>query len=239
MLYICLLIILLYTIIHFLEFSSFYSRISGINTGYKLLSYSVQQTTFVFTRFFFIFLMPLLGFVIDQKISRGEYLATVLLSLFGSSLSYTISFSFRRKIIMYFERVILNFKNNGYIKSFYLAVINQENILQPTANSIFKINKGITILASLIFSCYSIAVFLSFYFALVFYDYRTTISQLSGVINAFATLVLTIYIEPRISKAIDNKSDGAENDVYSLLLGRFLGVSIISPIVILLVALSL
>ncbi|MCX0331013.1 lipid II flippase Amj family protein [Acinetobacter radioresistens] len=234
-------IIFLFSAIHFLEFSSFYSRIAGIKTNYKLVSYSIQQTTFVLTRFFFIFLMPLIGFIVDKKIQQNIYIYMVLSSIFGASVSYIIAYVLKGKIIDFFSKVILEFNNKGYIISFYIGFKYFLKHLFDFKNSNFKFDKKILnykiiILSSFIFCCYSIAVFLSFYFALLYYDYRSTISQLSGIINAFATVALTLYIEPKISKAIDNNSINAENDIYSLLIGRFIGVSIISPVVVIIIA---
>lgn len=69
-----------------------------------------------------------------------------------------------------------------------------------------------------------------FYIALFFPDYRTTISQLSGVTNAFATVLLTFFIEPKISRSIDNNADSkmGVDMLFSLIIGRILGVGFIS-----------
>ena len=231
-----LLVVLLFSAIHFIEFSSFYSRIAGIRTDYKLISYTLQQTTFVMTRFCFVFMMPIIGYIVDKKISKNDYVLMVLFSLFFASISYLLSFYFRERIIYFFSCVITAFAGGlGFIKSFIIAFhqnLSYKSIgISKNSHNKFLFlmeNKNIILLSSIVFCCYSIAVFLSFYFALTYYDLRATIGQTSGVINAFATLALTFYIEPKISRSIDSKSKGAENEVYSLLIGRFLGVSIIS-----------
>ena len=241
-LYLLIVVVFLFSIIHFFEFLSFYSRIAGIRTDNRLISYSLQQTTFVGTRFFFIFLMPILGFIVDSKVSKNTYLIMVIFSLIFASISYLFAYCIRDKIIFFFNNVIEEYnKNTGYLKSI-LKSIYKVLFLSSTNGEKVKelegvINKKMVILSALIFCSYSIAVFLSFYFSLVFYEYRSTISQLSGVINAFATLILTLYIEPGISRSIDKKLINAEYDVYSLLLGRFLGVAILSPIIVILVGL--
>lgn len=238
-LYLIVLVIFLFSSIHFIEFLSFYSRIAGIRTDNRLISYSLQQTAFVGTRFFFIFLMPILGFIVDSRIDKNTYLIMVIFSLVFSIVSYLIAYILREKIVYFFISVIEEYsQNTSYLKSILKSICKTLNVRGITKYKVKGIiNKKMVFFSALIFCSYSIAVFLSFYFALVFYEFRSTISQLSGVINAFATLVLTLYIEPRISRSIDQKSVNAEFDVYSLLLGRFLGVAIISPVIVILVGL--
>lgn len=238
-LYLIVLVIFLFSCIHFIEFLSFYSRIAGIRTDNRLISYSLQQTAFVGTRFFFIFLMPILGFIVDSRIDKNTYLIMVIFSLVFSIVSYLIAYILREKIVYFFISVIEEYsQNTSYLKSILKSFCKTLYIRSITKYKVKGIiNKKMVFFSALIFCSYSIAVFLSFYFALVFYEFRSTISQLSGVVNAFATLVLTLYIEPRISRSIDQKSVNAEFDVYSLLLGRFLGVAIISPVIVILVGL--
>jgi len=73
-----------------------------------------------------------------------------------------------------------------------------------------------------------------FFIALFFPDYRTMISQLSGVTNAFATVLLTFIIEPKISKSIDLNEDTeqSENMLLSLVLGRVCGVGLFSVFIV-------
>ena len=73
-----------------------------------------------------------------------------------------------------------------------------------------------------------------FFIALFFPDYRTMISQLSGVTNAFATVLLTFIIEPKISRSIDlnENSVQSENMLLSLVLGRVFGVGLISQLIV-------
>lgn len=237
--YLVILIVFLFSSIHFLEFSSFYSRIAGIRSKKKLLSYSIQQTTFVGTRFFFIFLMPLLGYIVDRKVDEELYIYMIFLALAFASLGYIFSYLFKETIVTFFENVILEYSENkrGYITSFLISLSSLKYRKNKSSiNNRFKFfNKNIVILSAIVFCCYSIAVFLSFYLALIYYDYRSTISQLSGLVNAAATLLLTLYVEPKISRSIDDNSNNVEYDIYSLLLGRFLGVAILSPLIVILV----
>ncbi|MFC3119461.1 lipid II flippase family protein [Jhaorihella thermophila] len=56
--------------------------------------------------------------------------------------------------------------------------------------------------------------FISFYFALLHFEHRASISQLSGLVNSVGTVLLTFYVEPQISRGIDEKREDAENRAY-------------------------
>lgn len=232
-------IIISYGIIHFLEFSSFLSRISGILVNSKVTGYTVQQANFVMTRFFFVAMMPLIGLVVDLKIEKKDYLLMVISSLFSATLAYLFVFLFYKKIIFYFCKVIDKYKITGnLIFSFFPK---EKKITAPTLpslkNAIFFIfrnreGKKLFFASSIVFCCYSIGVFISFFVALNFYEYRSAIGQLSGLINALATVLLTFYIEPKISISIDRNEANSQEKILVMLLGRFIGVSIYSQIIL-------
>ena len=106
-----------------------------------------------------------------------------------------------------------------------------ENYNNIDLKSILRNKKNI-FLSAIVFCCYSLGVFVAFYFALIFHEYRTTLSQMSGVINGLATVLLTFIIEPKLAKSFDDKNPEAINLLFSVLLGRFIGVSIFSPLII-------
>ena len=217
---------ILFALIHFLEFSSYYCRVAGLETGAKVLSYSYQQIFFVGTRFFFIALMPLIGFVVDGKIDVPLYTSMLHISMFLAGGAYIVSFLFRKKVI---DLIIvwLNKKNKN--KEIIVKKFNAESF-----KGVFKYKKLI-FLSSVVFCSYALGVFIAFYYALNFYEYRATISQLSGVVNGIATVLLTFIVEPILAKEIDQDNPDAINMLYAMLLGRFLGVAILTHFVILVI----
>ncbi|EGQ7870408.1 DUF2837 family protein [Vibrio parahaemolyticus] len=238
---ITILIAILFSLIHFLEYSSFLSRISGILTGSKVTSYTVQQTTFVLTRFFFVAMMPLIGFIVDSNIKHQQYLIMVHFSLLLASVFYLLILFRYAYVINYFSMVIMKYQENGSLLLSLLTSFKNKNklidmgLIKKTLEYIKYGHDGKRLFlgSAVVFCCYSIGVFLSFFAALYFYDYRSSIGQLSGVINALATVILTFYIEPKISIAIDKNDDHAKEKVIILLLGRFIGVSLIAQLIVL------
>lgn len=217
---------ILFAIIHCIEFTSYFSRVAGLQTGAKVLSYSYQQMFFVGTRFFFIALMPLIGFVVDGKVSLAIYLNMLHISMLLAGVGYFLAFIFRRKVI---ALIIfwLNKKNNDNI-------ISNKKFFNENIKNILKYKKLI-FLSSIVFCSYALGVFIAFYYALSFYEYRATISQLSGVVNGLATVLLTFIVEPLLAREIDRDNPDAINMLYAMLLGRFLGVAILTHIVIMVI----
>lgn len=216
----------LFAIIHCIEFISYFSRVAGLKTGAKVLSYSYQQMFFVGTRFFFIALMPLIGFVVDGRISLSIYTNMLHISMILAGGAYFLAFLFREKII---KLIIfwLNKKNKNNL-------ISVKDFHSESLKKILKYKKLI-FLSCIVFCSYALGVFIAFYYALSFYEYRTTISQLSGVINGLATVLLTFIVEPLLAREIDRDNPDAINMLYAMLLGRFLGVAILTHFVILVI----
>lgn len=213
----------LFCLIHFVEFSSYLSRIAGLKVGYPMLGYSFQQMFFVGTRFLFIALMPLIGYMVDKQIPTIDYINMLFMCMLMAAISYVIVFFLRDFFIKKISQLILKkseFKHEN---------LNQFNCFKFT--ELLKYKKNI-FLSAIVFCCYSLGVFIAFYFALVFYEYRTTLSQMSGVVNGLATVLLTFIIEPKLARNFDEKNVDCINLLFSVLLGRFIGVAFLSPVII-------
>ena len=215
---------ILFGIIHFIEFASYLSRIAGLKVGCPMLGYSFQQMFFVGTRFLFIALMPLIGYMVDKQISTSSYINMLFLSMLLATIAYIFVFFLKDFFILAISKKII--RKSKIEKSKF------ENYNNIDLKSILRNKKNI-FLSAIVFCCYSLGVFVAFYFALIFHDYRTTISQMSGVVNGLATVLLTFIIEPKLAKSFDEKNVDCINFLFSVLLGRFIGVAILSPIVIL------
>ncbi|MDC3590905.1 DUF2837 family protein [Escherichia coli] len=236
--YTLIIIPIIYGLIHFLEYSSFLSRVAGIVTGSKVISYTLQQSTFVLTRFGFVAMMPMIGLIVDYQVTKYQYLFMVHASLLVATLLCLLSYFCRKYIISYFINVIDLYSNNGsLIKSILIGFIKREKTYCEVY-SMYKYIRGekearkLILISSVVFGTYAIGVYLSFFAALNFYEHRSSIGQLSGLINAFATVLLTFYIEPKISISIDRNDFDAEKKVLCLLIGRLLGVGLLAQVIV-------
>lgn len=230
-------VIFCFSCIHVIEVLSFMARIAGVSENKKSLAYSLQNAIFMLTRFFMMALLPVLGLLIDKGINKSSYLIMVLCSLIGASAFSYIVFMFRAQVVSAFSLIINNIiKGRSIFKEIilfpYYFIINFKKNNQKKDRVL--VNKSIFYSSAFVFCIYSLSVFMVFYLALYFSDYRTMISQLSGVTNAFATVLLTFIIEPKISKSIDLNENikDSKDMIFSLVLGRILGVGIISLIIV-------
>ncbi|UZD16899.1 lipid II flippase Amj family protein [Gallibacterium anatis] len=234
---ICIVIILCFVSIQFIEISSFFARYSGIFLGKKTLAYTLQNAVFMLTRFFTMALLPLLGLLIDLGIDKVSYLRMVSYSFIFSGIIGVVIIWFRAYIISGFSSVLENVGNGKSL--FYnllklpLFILSSKKLYIKSPNPISLVKSKIFWLSTIVFSIYALSVFMVFFLSLSFSDYRASISQLSGVINAFATVILTFIIEPKISIAIDSdRRDKALDMIFSLIIGRVIGVGCLSQIII-------
>lgn len=234
------LIPVLFSIIHFVEFSSFLFRIAGLRINAKVTGYSIQQIAFVITRFFFVAMMPMIGFVVDKKVESSAYLLMIHVSLGGALFFYLVVFIGLDFFVSRFTAVVSMYARDGLMLRSLGMLFRKHEAPEDRKKSIkvfdylkwSRDGRKIFWLSSVIFGCYAVAVFLSFYLALQFYEYRSSIGQMSGLINALATVLLSFIVEPSLSRTIDRGHDGAEEMVCSMLLGRLVGVGLLAQIVI-------
>lgn len=236
---ICLIIILCFASIQFIEISSFFARYSGIYIGKKTLAYALQNAVFMLTRFFTMALLPLLGLLIDIGVDKTQYLYMVSGAFIFSGILGIVVVCFRSYIVAGFIGVL---ENVGLGKSLFISLLklpffiikNKKNINIAKPKFSYLIKSKIFWLSVIVFAVYALSVFMVFFVSLNFPDYRASISQLSGVTNALATVLLTFIIEPRISLAIDkDDNEGALSMLFSLIIGRIFGVGFISQLFVL------
>ncbi|MCF6303998.1 MAG: lipid II flippase Amj family protein [Rhodobacteraceae bacterium] len=238
-LYLVMLIPILFGAIHMLEFTAILARIAGINTKNNVLGYSIQQAVYVGTRLFSIMLLPVLGLIVDRAVPVETFQMMAIFALLAAALASAIVFALKARFVRYFQRVILAYvTNKNFIAAFFVnRKFGGENSVETKYASFSKLAKipgakKIMIQSALVYAVYGTGIFLSFYFALLTPEYRASISQLSGIVNAFGAVLLTFFIEPRISRGIDANSKDAPGLVIALLLGRLFGVAVLSQIVL-------
>lgn len=217
-----LLVVASFSAIHLLEFLSYYARVAGSLAGKPVTGYAIQNATTTVTRFFYLALMPMLGFLIDRSLPRAHYLYMGLAALFGAAVLSLLAFGLRRYWIALLTNFITRHEDRPRVTPAELRGELDAGRHHAPAS--------IAPLAAAVFLCYALGVLLSYYFALVFHDYRSTISQLSGIINGAATVLLTFILEPRIARIVDSHAPGrVYAAVQRMLLGRLVAVGIAAP----------
>lgn len=233
-------VIISFCCIHAIEVLSFTARLAGLREKKTSLAYGLQNAIFMLTRFFMMALLPILGLLVDTGIDKDIYLYMIMCALLGAGVASFFIYLIKERVIWVFVKIINNIAlGKNIFREFFLFfyyLFESCNIKNSKKFSLI-LNKSIFFGSAIVFCIYSLSVFVVFYMALFFSDYRTMISQLSGVTNAFATVLLTFVIEPKIAKSIDlNESIiESENMMLSLILGRVFGVGVLSIFIVFLI----
>ncbi|MDV4314274.1 lipid II flippase family protein [Acinetobacter indicus] len=225
--YLILSVIFCFGCIQLIEVLSYMARISGVIENKRSLAYSLQNAIFMLTRFFTMALLPMLGYLIDIGLDKNNYLEMVCGALFFSTVLTVLSYNYKHTIVLIFSKVIKKVSlGSNVLKEILMIPYYLLNRDTDKLSISVKLHRGIFINSALVFGIYSLSVFMVFFIALFFPDHRTMISQLSGVTNAFATVLLTFFIEPKISRVIDNNVDKnvGVSMLFSLVLGRIIGI---------------
>ncbi len=206
--YWCLFVIpFLYGMMLFIEFISQYSRVAGYFIDKNAIAYSLQNTTFTLTRFFSVLLMPLIGFMVDKNYQPSTFLLCVIISFYFVFILGSLVFFLRRKICYFYIGFIEKYISGyGLIKSFFKSFHLNKSYDISELNH-YKIDIKYFFISVFIYAIHALGVFVTFYFALISPDNKIMITQTSGIINAFATLLLTFKIDPALSVAIEKRTN--------------------------------
>ena len=104
-----ILVVLSFSAIHLLEFLSYYARVAGSISGKAVTGYAIQNATTTITRFFYLALMPMLGFLIDRNIPRGHYAVMGLAAMGGAAVLSLCAYQAR----YFWIAALVNFINRG------------------------------------------------------------------------------------------------------------------------------
>ncbi|RZQ54959.1 hypothetical protein C1E23_01355 [Pseudoalteromonas phenolica] len=229
-----LIVIVSFAIIHMIEVVGIHARYAGFLNKKGSVGYSIQNSTFVFTRFFYILLMPFMGLIVDHGIEIDQFYDMLHSALFLATIASLIVYLFRGKVIYYYSRVIEIYSSTGKLLYSLMTAINSSvETMQIQVENPKGINYGYMFMTSFVYTVYSLGVFFAFTLAVNYPDYRSSLSHLSGIVNGFATLVFTIKIDPIMSLSIDKQGDEFPLLFKSFILGRLLGVGLFSQIGIL------
>jgi hypothetical protein len=218
-----LLLIYSFACIHLLESLVFPIRIASIVKNKIAAGYSYSLMISTITRFLMLIFMPLLGYMIDNRMAVDSYLAMASLAILVAALFTLVVYV---NLYLISDKLTSSF---GGQKDFSKALFGIFTSLQLSYSvSKFAVNWRLMAASTFIYSFYATSIFASFFFALMYHEYRVTISLMSGVTNGVATIALTFFVEPYIARAIDMRSTNACDAVHSVFLGRLVGICLVS-----------
>jgi hypothetical protein len=197
---------------------------------------------------------PMVGKMVDLAIKNHQsdfLLQNFRIILFSSTIGTALGIFFMPTFVNIFGRLILGFEKEGSILRLIFKLLSPkvfsvtiDSFLPPKKeilkSDIFKsIPKKFFFLQLLITGFYTIGVLSSLFAGTIMPQYRVTASQLSGIINGIATILLMIFVDPSVAIITDQVLRGvrAQEDIrnvvvvlaFARILGTILAQALLVP----------
>lgn len=239
-------------IIHIIDTLSYSVRLSSIKSGNFALSISLFNLIVLFSRTANIFQAPLIGSIIDRSIATGyNPLIEVRYIILATTVGTLIGIALIPTFLKIFSKAVLTLEETGSIPNLVVQSLSLGNIKRIAKNTVIpkksmfnylrykNIPKKLLLINTLITGIYTIGV-LSAYYAVIYSPQDSiAISASSGMINGIASILLTIFIDPKAAIITDEAYYGKREygDVKTLvimliaskLFGTLLGQLLIIP----------
>jgi hypothetical protein len=238
-------------VIHFFETLASSMRLAGVRTKQVATSLAFVNTAFLIARMSNMLQAPLLGGMVDLAIlthtpaGLANNFRIVIFCAFIGNVVGALLIPF---FVNLFEQAIYTFERVGSIPRLFVETIRPRNIKKiikafrlPSAGSfknlaLHNTSPVFLILNFFMVSIYAIGVLSSLYAGAQVPEFRTTASQLSGIVNGIATVLLAIMVDPTCAYITDQAIRGKrpENDVramvFNIILGRIIGTLLLSQL---------
>jgi len=206
-------------------------RVAGSHLGMNGLGYTFSVMVQTVKRVFVVSYPPLLGWI---SISGGELYSTIYWSYFVGVVALLIVFTFRFALIRYFMILIDAYSISGSLWGAVSSKKSKSGYLEEVieANYNFRIDKRLVFSSSWVFFVYGSALFFINLFGAKFQEHSAVIYQLVGIINALGTLLMSFYLDPKISRNFDHRSNVMQSND-SVMVGQLVALAILGPLSIL------
>ena len=226
MIYFFLLSLICYTLIQFIESISFGSRLAGKLTNRLSLGTTIQNSITAISRLFLLPLLLSLSYMIESGLSLRLFLMMVFLltiSAFLASLTVLIKFNFYQLL---FQHLFVQYQTSSIPISIVKVVLGKKIEFNEIDLKVTPKIRDLSLkkIAASSFTYYfmSTAFLISFSLAILFPEYRMTMSQLTTAFQGIGVMILTMYIDPMISRSLDVELDNTYwvDNIYSIFVGR-------------------
>lgn len=244
-------------VIHFSSSVAYAVRIAGFREKRLAISFSLATTLLLISRLANLVQAPFLGLMVDEVIISGghswhmdmlesQFRLVIVFSAIGSLLGFilvpTFITVFRRVIVLFSEKrsmlkvLLLGMSVKGVI--FFFSSIRFPKLSSFQRISLRNLPLGFLLLNVLVTGVFTVGVLSTLLAGAYWPEYRTTILQLSGIINGIGTILFTLFVDPQCSRILDEGLVGRYTDddvcsmVYYLLLGKLLGTLILAQLLL-------
>ena len=220
-------VIIFYFLMQMVELASFGSRVAGRLSNNLALGTTIHHTMYVGSRFFLVPFLPVLAYLVETGITITNYLLLVILSLF-SALIMSIIVLYKVDYLQIFFQIVFRSNKKNYLPTALLKTLFSSNKSDISFKSFDEfsyknVNNKKVMLSFLAYSFLVTSFFIAFTLAIIFPEYRLTLSQSTSVFHGFGAVIVAFYLDPMLSKSIDRLDDESWIvNAYSILLGRVL-----------------
>ena len=237
-------------VIHMVETLSYGARLAGVKTRRLYLAACIFSIIALTARTANLLQAPLLGYYVDSiilinniSILERSFRLIILAATCGSLAALFILPTFTN-IFVY---LIGSLEKSGSLGKMFLDMLHADHLLKKVFLHLGKsfgrpglyfslsfshekkIAKHILLLYIIVASINTVGVLSAIYAGALLPDYRLTVSQMSGMINGFSTVILTFFIDPYASLITDHALAGKRGFpdlqalVANLIVGKIVG----------------
>jgi hypothetical protein len=205
-------------------------RIAGIRTGRIALSFSLFNVLVLVSRTANTFQTPLLA----KRVERGLHFPEVAVGsltdfrwlLFAASLATVVGAALTPTFQRLFTAAVASFERDRSLARLVLRALTpaglsqvREAIVMPSSGNLVEgrrvrapIAGSVILINMLATSVWTVGVFAALYAGYLAPEYRATASNLSGVINGIATILLFAIVDPFLAMLTDDVVGGRSTE---------------------------
>lgn len=227
---------LLTVLIHCAETLSYSIRLAGVRTGKLAVALSLTGILLLVSRTANLVLSPLSGRIVDfakagEDINVAQAFHWIIAASTVGTLAGMMLFP---SFVLLFSRMVQYLETAGSLPKMLSSVTFEQvkhvrtHLRKPRWTMLRSLRyRGISyrliLIHILVTGVYTVGVLSALYAAYLIPELGTTASQSSGLINGFATVLLTVFVDPRVAVLMDRgmKDEGAQGAL-SRIFGLFM-----------------
>ncbi|MGC4377724.1 lipid II flippase Amj family protein [Fictibacillus sp. Mic-4] len=215
-------LLLLTFIIHLIDTLAYSVRLNSVKSGQVALSFSLFNLFVLVSRTANMFQAPLIASIIDFSIARHmDPLLDLREVIFASTAGTLIGVFFIPTFLKVFGIAVKKLELTGSVPSLVVEALHVNNLkrilkkaTKPSKSMITKLRfreipKRFLLLNAIVTGIYTIGVLSANYAALLVpEDHRLSAVASSGMINGIATILLTLFVDPKSAVITDQALRG-------------------------------
>ncbi|MDU0813816.1 lipid II flippase Amj family protein [Bacillus siamensis] len=215
-------------LIHSVETLAYATRLSGARVGFIASALSLFNVMVIVSRMSNMVQQPFTGHLIDAAGSNALSIvgAQFRFLIFGSTVGTILGICLLPTFVALFTRAIIHLADGGgsvmqvFKKGFSLnGLKHARSYIRLPSVSYLKglqfrmIPKRLFVINMVITSIYTIGVLSALYAGLLAPEHSTTAVMASGLINGIATMLLAVFVDPKVSVLADDVAKGKRSYV--------------------------